>query len=188
MKKIKIDPTTGKIINRWFNPFEKEEPTPTDLICPITGSILMDDGSDPHVMDSDHFYFASSDKNVKFARHPFQWNLFRLVEYRHVGERGIRYFQLNSDNTWEEYISVKGTDQLFPINTSQSEIDKYVQNEELERKERERIYDEGVANGTITPFPKFMKLEFKTIKIEDITVQPLSPPIGKISCIDFKIK
>ncbi len=168
------------INTRRFNPFYYGEPTPTNLICPITGSILMDDGSDMHVMDSDHFYFASSDKSIKFARHPFSWNLFRQIEYRHVGEHGIRFFYLQKDNTWEEYVGDKRTSKLFPINTPQSEIEEYIQNEEVQRQERKIKYDEGVANGTIIPSPNATRVTARLIGKEKVTVQPLSPPTGKI--------
>ena len=181
MKKTRIDTSR-------FNPFYDGEPTPTNLICPITGSILMDDGSDRHVMDSDHFYFASSDKNIRFARHPFSWNLFRQVNGRRCGEHGIRFFYLLPDNTWEEYIGDNRTDHLFPINTPQSEIEEYIQNEEKEREERKRLYDEGVANGTITPSPNIIRVAARLIDKEIITVQPLSPPTGNLFYTNFKYK
>lgn len=176
------------IDTRRFNPFYDGEPTPTNLICPITGSILMDDGSDMHVMDSDHFYFASSDKNIKFARHPFSWNLFRQIEYRHVGEHGIRFFYLLSDNTWEEYVGDKRINKLFPINTPQSEIEEYIQNEEKERQERKRLYDEGVANGTITPSPNATRVVSRLIDQEKVTVRPLSPPSRNLFYTNFTYK
>lgn len=180
-KKTRID-------TRRFNPFYDGEPTPTNLICPITGSILMDDGSDNHVMDSDNFYFASSDKSIKFARHPFSWNLFRQIEYRHVGEHGIRFYYLQKDNTWEEYVDDKRTSKLFPINTPQSEIEEYIQNEEMERQERKRKYNEGVANGTIIPLPNGIRVAARLIEIDNVTVQPLSPPSENLFYTNFKYK
>ena len=172
----------------WLKYFGKNEPKPTELTCPITGSILMDDGNDPNTMDSDHFYYASSDNTIRYSRHPFQWDLFRLVNNRRCGERGIRFFKLLENNTWEEYVSNNKTDHLFPINTPQSEIEEYIKNEEKERQERKRLYNEGIANGTITPSPNATRVVSRLIDQEKVTVRPLSPPSGNLFYTNFTYK
>ena len=157
--------------------------------CPISGVPLIDDGSDQYVMDSDHFYYSYPSKKYIYARHPFQWDMFRLIECRRNGERGVRFFKLLEDKTWQEYIADKRTDQLFPIGTPKSEINKYVQNENKDRQERKRKYDEGVANGTIIPLPiNIIKVAAKSIEFDKVTVQPLSPPSGNLFYTNFKYK
>lgn len=175
---MKLDDAITKYLNKY--------PKPTNLICPITGSPLIKDGKKGHVMDGDTFYHAESDKSIIYARHPFMWNMFRLVSGRNDCEQGNRFFKLLDNKSWQEYIADKRTDHLFPINTPQSEIEEYIQNEEKERQERTRLYNEGVANGTITPLPILTKIGSHLLAMETVSVQPLSPPTGKIYYTNFK--
>jgi len=151
-----------------------------NLHCPISGVPLIEYGKSGDVMDGDTFYYSFPLKGYIYARHPFMYDFFRLVTGYNNCEQGTRFFKLLEDKTWQEYIGDKRTDQLFPIGTPKSEINKVVQKERKERKERKRLYDEGVANGTITPLPKGIRIAARLIEQDKVTVQPLSPPTGKI--------
>lgn len=168
--------------------FGDGKPKPTDLICPITGSTLMDDGCERHVMDPDHFYFAQNDSSIRYARHPFSYNLFRQVESgtRNTGAKEIRFFRLNEDKSWTEMMRLPGFSILIPLDTTPEEVDKLVKEKIAEEKERKRMYDEGVANGTIVPISINLKpVTSNTISMEKVEVKPMSSP-SSLQYLDYK--
>lgn len=115
----------------------EDKKTKTDLICPITGSSLWYIGTERDVMDPDSWYSPESDKSIIFARHPFSYNLFRLVERKSMMEKTLRYFRLNEDKSWTELKKAPFTDKLFPIDTPYDDTEwmsALVEGAERERK------------------------------------------------------
>jgi hypothetical protein len=157
--------------------FEKNE-IETNLLCPITGERLIWIGSDVHVMDPDSFYKPTNTPNIIYARHPFSYNLFRLVEnsYNHC-QPGKKFFRLNEDNSWTEMILIKEIDKLVEIDTNQEEIDKLISKILEEKRKKKEDYDEKVRNGQITPITiDIKKVEAQQIGLDLVEVKPLSPP------------
>ena len=168
--------------------FGKKEPKETHLECPITGSMLMSDGCDRGVMDPDHFYFAESDPSVRYARHPFTWTLFRLVngDTTRTGAKASRYFNLIDEKYWVEMLKHEGLDDLLPINTPKKEVKAKIKEAKLAKEERKRKYAEGVANGSIIPLPiSIVKSDAKLISADLVPVQPMSAPSGMLYYSEF---
>lgn len=178
-------PTLEELHNEMFGDGTSK---PTNLICPITGSILMDDGCERDVMDPDHFYFAQNDPSVRYARHPFSYNLFRLVESgtRNTGAKEIRFFRLNEDKSWTEMMILPGFSNLIPLDTPKEEVNRLIKEKEAEVAESRRKYEEGVANGTIVPFSFNIKpVTANTVSVENIKVKPMSNP-SSLHYLDMK--
>lgn len=158
--------------------FGKKEPSMTDIMCPITGSPLMyiPDQRMMGVMDPDSIYESSTDPSVRFARHPFSYNTFRLID-KYEDDLG-RYFILSDDqNEWTEYKKVPGISGIISIDTPQSEIDELIVKENLEKAERNKRYEEQVANGEIIPLP-FTKVFATTQSFDLVKIAPMAPPTG----------
>jgi hypothetical protein len=136
-------------------------------------------------MDPDSIYESASDPTIRFARHPFSWRTFRLID-KYEDESG-RYFVLSEDETsWTEFKRVKGISDLIPIDTPQEEIDARIEKEAAESAERKRIYDEKVASGEIVPLP-LIRVTASTMRNSDIVkVAPLPPPSGLLFYMDMK--
>lgn len=72
------------------------------LTCPITGSELTYLGvPDKDCRDAAHHYVSSSDNNIHYTRHPFQWNIFGLNPERPVDN--IQMWGPNGRMPREEY-------------------------------------------------------------------------------------
>ena len=166
--------------------FPEHKPSLTDIMCPITGSPLVwiPDNSPMHTMDPDSSYESASDPTIRFARHPFSWRTFRLID-KYEDELG-RYFVLSEDETtWSEFKRVKGISDLISIDTPQSEIDARIEKEAVEKAERKRIYDEKVARGEIIPLP-IIQVSARDIQSDLVEVAPLPPPSGLLFYMDMK--
>ena len=161
--------------------YSDEYPRDTGLLCPITGSRLMNTGHEEHVMDGLSFYAAESDpKAIRYSRHPFAYNLF----YTLSSDEFERIFRLNDDRTWTEMIYVFGK-LLFPIDTPNEVIAKELR--EYEEKEAARLaeYERKVANGEITPGPALQRVVAQTIGLDIVEVKPMSPPNCTLNFIDY---
>ena len=161
--------------------FQQDKKTNTGLLCPITNSPLWYVGSEHHVMDPDSFYSPESDDSVIFARHPFSWKLFRLVESKSMWSQAIRYFRLNDDNSWTEMKEAPHTNSMFPIDDFSPEWEAACQ-EGLEnlrkRKETEKYWEENPD--------KDPRVKAKLVSTELIEVKPMSAPTGTLYYLDFK--
>jgi len=156
--------------------FEKDKyPQKTGLKCPITGSELLFLGGDREVRDPDSFYSPESDESIIFARHPFSYNIFRLVEQKSMGEKGLRFFKLEKDKTWTEYKKIPYTNKLVKMDYPE---DKFQEESKIAREK----YQEQQKR-----LDKY-RTTFKPISAELVKVQSLPPPLGKLNYIDFKYK
>lgn len=160
--------------------------------CPISGNPLSYIGHEEWVMDPDSYYVSSRlDKRYKFARHPFSWKLFRLIEIN--GKPcDKRYFRLNDDDTWTEMTRVKGLDGLYPLDTSNWDVFK------LRFKKRWSSWMRKLKNwwkyGVLrkkrneVQFPIIGKVHAKTIAQDLVPVQPLAAPSSSLFHAEYVYK
>lgn len=155
----------------------------TDMICPITGSPLWYVGTERDVMDPDSWYSPESDKSIIFARHPFSYNLFRLVTEKRSCSRGSRFFKLNEDKSWTEMKEVPHGNELFPINTPEDDpewkeaVAKGIEREK-KRQEQNKYWDEHPEEDP--------RIKAKLIGIDKVEVKPMSAPTGILFYMDYK--
>lgn len=152
---------------------KKEE---TNMICPITGSKLIYLGCDPHVMDPNSYYSPKSDSSIIFANHPFSYDIYTLVSDTSIMAQELRYFKLNN-KIWTELKKIPYTDKLVPL-------DYPIQDYFIEAGEGLREYKKYLAYRETHP------KEFPTsqlIPMEQVSIHPLSPPSGKLMCLDSSI-
>lgn len=156
--------------------------------CPITDNELKYIGHEPFCMDPDSYYESRTLKHTyKFARHPFSWTLFRLIEID--GKKcDTRYFRLKEDDTWQEEMSVDGIDQLIPINSSNWTIFKLRLSKKLSRLKRklQDFWRYSILRKKRVQFPKIRSVEAKTIAQDLVSVKPMTAPSGKVFTMDLK--
>ena len=153
------------------------------LICPITGSNLIHIGCEHHVMDPDQWYSPESDKTIIYARHPFSWTIFRLIERPNMMEKALRYFKLNDDNTWTELKRVPNGNNLFPLDDFGDDWQKACE-EGLERLAKRKAQEEYWKEHP----EEDPRIFAKTVSIELIEVKPMDPPSMLLNFFDFKYK
>ena len=154
----------------------------TNLICPITGSPLWYVGTERETRDPDSWYSPESDKNIIFARHPFSWNLFRLVDSKSMMAKEKRYFRLNDDNTWTELKKVPHSNELFPKDTPEDDPEwlSAVKNgleRERKRQEQNKYWDEHPNEDP--------RIKARLIGLDKVEVKPMSAPTGMLFYMDY---
>ena len=158
-----------------------DSPVLTHYICPITNVPLMRLPHDMSVMDGDAFFYSTSNPDIKWARHPFQFNIFRLVDSFYHCAPGRRFFKYENDGSWTEMIENEELKELVPINISLEEI------EELLDKKKRRWIEQSTPSEYSINLP-LAKQVFPTLEHSEIvTVQPMSSPQGLINYMDFKM-
>jgi hypothetical protein len=153
----------------------------TGLFCPITGKPLLYVGYETDVMDADSWYSPEDDDTIIYARHPFSWKLFRLVDSKSMHSKELRYFRLNDDNSWTEMKEAPHTNSVFPIDDFSPEWEAACQ-EGLEnlrkRKEREAYWEKHPNEDP--------RIKSQLVSTELIEVKPMSAPTGILFYFDYK--
>jgi hypothetical protein len=172
----------------YVNIFGDKKPMVTNLTCPITGQILWSIPTDNHVMDGSHFYYPEGHREIIFERHPFSWRFFRQTNTEIFSGKVITWWKLEDDNSWTQYIKVKGIPEIIPINTSKKEIKAIKDKIAKDKKERKRAYDEKVASGWIDPFAsiKIANVNMSNIANDLIPVIPMTAPLGSLFYKELK--
>jgi hypothetical protein len=172
--------------------------TPSRIKCPITGSDLIYDGYEYEVRDGDSYYHSEADSSLKWEKNmrSFYYELVHPEE-RWMSSREIiearRYFKIEENGEWQEYfakISTPAT-RLFPVGTSMIDVDRILQLDIEDKKQRDEEYKRKVASGEIDPlaFPTITaKIDAKTIAYDLAEVKPMPEPLGVLLYMDFKIK
>jgi len=150
--------------------FNKKVRENTGLKCPITGSNLIYTGDESaFIMHGDSFYEAESDSKIQYSKNTSS------VFYNLRGtDRWFRF----KDHNWTEYFEVQTVDfiSMFPIGTSQSEIDEIIEKRKIGRDERINLYNKRVASGEITAGPVLTQISANSINVDEVTISPMDLP------------
>jgi hypothetical protein len=187
---------------------------PSGMTCPVTGSELLHAGHDEGVLDGCHYYVSSSDNNVFFSRHPFQWNIFRLdperpfdvihvytpdgkmseADYKVAYERAKPVSEsLKLHGKYTRYFRLEDdgrwTALVHVANKyipAETPIEEIVRLIEEYDAEYERRKAEYLANPESGPF--IFRVVSTGIATELVNVKPMSPPTGLLAYIDVFTK
>lgn len=152
----------------------RETPKMTNLKCPITGDYLLKEPLEMFVMDPTHYYFAEFHPEIRYGRHPFEWNIFRQVYNGDIrGASPLSIWRLD-EGTWIELIKVDGLDELIQANTPAREIELLKKIQQLEQEIRNLKSEDQLYNGIV--FPQIKRVESKTIASELVSVAPMPTP------------
>jgi len=172
---------------------------PSGIKCPITGGDLIYDGYQQGVMDGDSYYHSASNPNLKWEKNArsFYYKLVNEEEERWMNSRDItesrRYFRIDENGEWQEYFAKISTPttRLFPVGTSAIEVDRVLQLDIEEKKQRDDEYKRKVESGEINPlaFPvSRVKYDATTTAANLVEVKPMSPPHEILLYLDYKIE
>jgi hypothetical protein len=179
--------------------------------CPMGAGFLVlqkDDGEQER--DRSLYYVSSENPLYAYSRSPFKWNVFVLdkerpfdlldrrlpreefaAEYKkaepqskqlQLHGRFKRYFRLEEDGSWTSLIFV--ANEYRPADIPLDEIIRLIKeyDEEYERRKQQYLSDPEKYG------PFAFRLESKTISLEKVQVQPMSPPSGILLYIDHIIE
>ena len=163
--------------------FKRKDKEKTNMLYPITGKPLWYTGQDMGVMDGDSFYSPDGKDKIIFARHPFCMDLFRQVDTKRSLATEKRVFRLNDDNSWTELKYVPNTNQLFPLDTPESDPEWIAAVKKGEESERKRIAQNKYWDEHPEEDPR---IKAKLIGLDEVSVCPLGPPSGILLYMDLK--
>lgn len=175
--------------------------------CPMgAGFLVLQKNDGEQERDRSLYYISSGNPLYAYSRSPFQWNVFVLdkerpfdlldrrlskeeflAEYKKAEAQSYqlelhgrfkRYFRLEEDGSWTPLIFV--ANQYRPADTPLDEINRLIKeyDEEYERRKQQYLSDPEKYG------PFAFRCEPKTISIEKVQVQPMSPPSGILHYID----
>ena len=152
------------------------------LRCPITGGRLIFLGGDPDVRDGDLHYIVEGHENMRWST----GSIWFYDIYR--GHGNWKWYA--EEKEWREQIRIcGGWKYVDKPKTPEEEaaVQKLIDDYEEGERNRKEDLERKLANGEIKNlFPNTIKVQAKTIGIDNVDVRPMSPPMGIINYMDYK--